>query len=114
MDYGALIVIVIVAVYLAMSIRIGKENERFAVFIFGRFTGFKGPGLVLKMPGGSSKYVRISLGSEVEIQSNELALFESHAMPYKASTSVRAGSMVRIAGFEKTAVQVEAFQQFVV
>lgn len=114
MDYGALIVIVIVAVYLAMGFRIAKENERFAVFILGRFAGFKGPGLVLKMPGGPSKFARIALGSEGEIQSNELALFEGHAMPYKASTSVKAGSKVRITGFEKAAVQVEALQQFVV
>ncbi len=114
MDYGALIVIVIAVVYLAMSIRVAKENERFAVFLLGRFAGFKGPGLVLKMPGGSSKFARIALGSQGEIQSNELALFEGNAMPYKAVTSVRAGAKVRVTGFEKAAVQVESLQQFVV
>lgn len=114
MDYGALIVIIIVAVYLAMSFRVAKENERFAIFIFGRFAGLKGPGLVLKIPGTSSKFARIALSTEGEIQSNELALFEGNPMPYKVSTSVRIGSKVRVTGFEKAAVQVEAIQQFVV
>ena len=114
MDYVSLIILGIVVLYLAMSFRIARENERFAVFVLGRFSGLKGPGLVLKMPGGTAKFARITLGAEGEIQSNELASFGGSAMPYKASASVRAGSKVRVTGFEKAAVQVEALQQFVV
>ena len=114
MNYSALAVIGIAVVYLAFAFRIARENERFAVFILGRFAGFKGPGLVLKMPGGSSKFARVALGAEGEIQSNELASFKGSVMPYKASTPVRAGSKVRVTGFDKTAVQVEAVQQYVV
>ncbi len=47
------LVIGVLVVYLALSIRIANENERFAVFVLGRFAGYKGPGLVLKMPGGT-------------------------------------------------------------
>lgn len=114
MDYGMLIVISILMLYLAMSFRIAKDNERFAVWTLGRFAGFKGPGLVLKMPGGNAQFARITLGAEGLIQSNELALFGDHAIPYQAATSVRAGGKVRITGFEKSAVRVEVLQQVVV
>lgn len=80
----------------------------------GRFAGLKGPGLVFKMPGGPVKFARVSLGVEGEIQSNELALFGGNAMPYTASTPVKAGAKVRVTGFQKAAVQVEALRQVVV
>jgi regulator of protease activity HflC (stomatin/prohibitin superfamily) len=40
----------IVAVILAMSVRILREYERAVMFTLGRFTGVKGPGLILMIP----------------------------------------------------------------
>ena len=114
MDYAPLLIIVIAGVYLASSLRIVGENERFAVYALGLFVGLKGPGLVLKFPGSASKFTRVALGAEGEIQSNELALFGGNPMPYKALAALRAGSKIRVTGFEKAAVLVEAIQQFVV
>ena len=115
MDYVSLIIIgIVVLLYIKMSFRIANENERFAVYALGRFAGLKGPGLVLKMPGGSTRFVRITLGDEGEIHSNELALFAGNVIPYKASAPVKVGSKVRVTGFEKATVQVETLQQFVV
>lgn len=42
--------IVIVAALLAMAIKIFREYERGVIFTLGRFTGVKGPGLVLIIP----------------------------------------------------------------
>ncbi|NLD53850.1 MAG: slipin family protein [Burkholderiaceae bacterium] len=40
----------IVAVILALSVRILREYERAVMFTLGRFTGVKGPGLILMIP----------------------------------------------------------------
>jgi len=114
MDWGFWIFLIIVVAYLLSAIRITQENERFAVYSLGRFAGFKGPGLVLKIPGGSSEFVRIPLGAEGEVQSNEVVLVGSHAMPFTSESSVRAGTKVRVTGFSNAAVKVEAQQKFVV
>ncbi|HMN82572.1 MAG TPA: slipin family protein [Burkholderiaceae bacterium] len=42
--------IVVVAVLLALAIRILREYERAVVFTLGRFTGVRGPGLILLIP----------------------------------------------------------------
>ncbi|MCL4184016.1 MAG: slipin family protein, partial [Burkholderiaceae bacterium] len=43
-------IIVVVAAILAMAIRVLREYERGVVFTLGRFTGVKGPGLILLLP----------------------------------------------------------------
>ena len=43
-------ILVVVLVYLASAIRILREYERAVVFTLGRFTGVKGPGLILIFP----------------------------------------------------------------
>jgi regulator of protease activity HflC (stomatin/prohibitin superfamily) len=45
-----ILVIIIVLVLLALSIRIVKQWERIVVLFLGRFTGIRGPGLVLLIP----------------------------------------------------------------
>ncbi|CAM3945553.1 FtsH protease regulator HflK [Bordetella tumbae] len=46
--YGPVIVLIVVLV--ALSIRILREYERGVIFTLGRFTGVKGPGLILMVP----------------------------------------------------------------
>jgi len=113
MDYGALILLAVAVIYVALSIRIAGENERFAVFMVGRFAGLKGPGLVLKVLGASD-LVRISLGAEGEVQSNELVSIDSRSIPYVANGSVRSGAKVRVSGFEPARLKVEPLQKFLV
>lgn len=113
MDYGALILLTVAVIYVVLSIRIAGENERFAVFMVGRFAGLKGPGLVLKVPGASD-LVRIALGAEGEVQSNALVSIGTRSIPYVAGGSVRSGAKVRVTGFETARVQVEPIQTFLV
>jgi len=114
MEYGALILIAILAVYLAMAFRIANENERFAVFALGRFVGLKGPGLVLRFPGSGYDFHRVALGAEGEVQSNELVLIASRAVPFTSKKAVRSGARVRVCGFDSARVEVEPLQQVVV
>src|SRR5215470_13884660 len=43
-------ILIIVVVFLATAIKILHEYERGVVFTLGRFTGVKGPGLIILMP----------------------------------------------------------------
>ena len=63
MDYVSLFILGVVALYLAMSLRIAGVNERFAVYVLGGFAGLEGPGLALKITGGTAKFARIPLGA---------------------------------------------------
>ena len=48
LTYGVLAVVVVL--FLSSAIRILREYERGVVFTLGRFTGVKGPGLILLTP----------------------------------------------------------------
>jgi regulator of protease activity HflC (stomatin/prohibitin superfamily) len=48
MTYAAFVVLIII--FLASAIRILREYERGVVFTLGRFTGVKGPGLIILIP----------------------------------------------------------------
>ncbi|HVP94332.1 MAG TPA: slipin family protein [Methanoregulaceae archaeon] len=48
--FGILIAIIIILLLLALSIRIVKQWERIVVLFLGKFTGIRGPGLVLIIP----------------------------------------------------------------
>lgn len=45
-----IVVLAIVLVYLATAVRILREYQRAVVFTLGRFSGVKGPGLILVFP----------------------------------------------------------------
>ena len=48
LTYAALALLVII--FLSQAIRILREYERGVVFTLGRFTGVKGPGLIILIP----------------------------------------------------------------
>src|SRR5713101_81263 len=51
LDYRSyLLLVVVVVMFLAAAIRILREYERGIVFTLGRFTGVKGPGLIILIP----------------------------------------------------------------
>jgi hypothetical protein len=114
MDWGLAVVSLILGIYLLLAIRVAKENERFVVFAIGRFAGIKGPGLLFKVPGGAAQWVRVALGAEGEVQSDQLVLVAGHPVPYFSNGSVRAGTKVRVVAFGQFAVVVEPMQQFFV
>lgn len=48
--YGTIAIGVIVLILLAMSVRVVQEYERGVVFFLGRFSGVRGPGLIVLLP----------------------------------------------------------------
>jgi len=70
----ALIVVVFIVIVLAaMSVRIAREYERGVVFRFGRLINLKGPGLFLIIPFGIDRLFKIDLRTiTLEVQPQEV------------------------------------------
>lgn len=58
--FGLVPIVVVLVVLLVSAIKILKEYERGVIFTLGRFTGVKGPGLIIVIPG-IQQMTRISL-----------------------------------------------------
>jgi hypothetical protein len=101
----ALLVLAIIAV--TLGLRIVSDGERFAVYVLGRFSGLKGPGLLWKMPGQTAQWVRLRLGERGEMLGPDMARFGEHDVPVSLESPVRLGSFIRVAGFGKESVRVE-------
>jgi len=93
-------------IVLAASLRVAREHERFAVFTLGRFTGFKGPGLVLHIPG-MQMLCRIAGGDEGTVGSGGVADVSGCPVPVSADASVSPGDRIRIVGFRPDGVRAQ-------
>ena len=51
---------------LTSAIRIVPENTRLSVFRFGRYIGDRGPGIVLLMPFGIDRAIRVDVSDQVQ------------------------------------------------
>ncbi|NVJ53492.1 MAG: slipin family protein [Campylobacteraceae bacterium] len=97
--YAVFIVILIIAA----SIRILKEYERGVVFTLGRFTGVKGPGLILVIPV-IQKMVKTDLRTIVHDVPSQDVISQDNV-----SVKVNAVVYYRIVDSEKAIIQVESF-----
>ena len=90
-----LLVVVIAVAY--QSFKIANENERFAVFLLGRFYKFKGPGLVFKT--NLMKLVRLKVGDRGTVTGPEFVRFGESDVPVPQASEFRVGDAVRILSF---------------
>ncbi|MBK1612209.1 hypothetical protein CKO44_01855 [Rubrivivax gelatinosus] len=98
------LLILIVAV-LAMSVRILREYERGVVFTLGRFTGVKGPGLILLLPV-IQQMVRVDQRTQVlDVPGQDVIS--------RDNVSVRVSAVIyfRVVGPEPSVIQVENYRQ---
>ncbi len=98
-------IIVIVAAILATAIRILREYERGVVFTLGRFTGVKGPGLILLVPY-VQQMVRIDQRTMVLDVPTQDVISQDNV-----SVKVNAVIYFRVVDPQKAVIQVENFQQ---
>lgn len=95
--------IVIVVLVLLSCIRILREYERGVVFTLGRFSGVKGPGLILLIPG-VQQMVRISLRTVVfDVPPQDVISHDN------VSVKVNAVVYFRVVEPEKAVIQVENY-----
>jgi regulator of protease activity HflC (stomatin/prohibitin superfamily) len=95
--------IVILAVILALSVRILREYERAVMFTLGRFTGVKGPGLILMIPY-VQQMVRVDQRTFVlDVPSQDVISRDN------VSVKVNAVIYFRVVEPERSVIQVENF-----
>ena len=88
---------------LALSIRILREYDRGVVFTLGRFTGVKGPGLIILIPG-IQQMVRVDLRTIVlDVPTQDVISHDN------VSVHVNAVVYFRVVDPEKAIIQVEQF-----
>ncbi|PZX36270.1 regulator of protease activity HflC (stomatin/prohibitin superfamily) [Roseinatronobacter thiooxidans] len=105
-DLGFLVVIIVlVLAFLASAIKVLREYERAVVFTLGRYTGTKGPGLILVVPI-VQQVVRMDLRVRVlDVPSQDVISQDN------VSVRVNAVIYFRVVDPEKATIQVENFMQ---
>jgi regulator of protease activity HflC (stomatin/prohibitin superfamily) len=102
---GLTIIVVVALWLLASSIRILREYERGVMFTLGRFTGVKGPGLILMFPI-VQQMVKIDLRTIVhDIPSQDVISHDN------VSVKVSAVLYFRVIDPDKAVIQVENYMQ---
>lgn len=99
--YGVLAIFLIALV--ASAIKILREYERAVIFTLGRFTGVKGPGLIIVIPG-LQQAVRVDMRVKVlDVPSQDVIS--------KDNVSVRVNAVIyfRVLDAERATIQVENF-----
>jgi regulator of protease activity HflC (stomatin/prohibitin superfamily) len=95
--------LILIAVVLAMAIKILREYERAVVFTLGRFTGVKGPGLILLIPF-VQQMVRIDLRLIVhDVPTQDVISHDN------VSVKVNAVIYFRVIDPERAVIQVEDY-----
>lgn len=95
--------VAILIIILASAIRILREYERGVVFTLGRFTGVKGPGLIILIPG-IQKMVRVDMRIIVlDVPTQDVISHDN------VSVHVNAVVYFRVIDPEKAIIQVENF-----
>jgi regulator of protease activity HflC (stomatin/prohibitin superfamily) len=99
------IIVVLVAAIVFSAIRIFREYERGVVFTLGRYTGTKGPGLVLIVPF-VQQVVRVDLRTIVnDVPAQDVISRDN------VSVKVNAVIYFRVVDAEKAIIQVEDFME---
>jgi hypothetical protein len=83
----------------AITMRVAPDHHRFAEFVGGRYTGLKGPGILVRMPSPGAKWLRLRIGDRVEIISTNLAKVGNFHFPVTAESG-DAGAVMRIKAFQ--------------
>jgi len=101
----AVIVVVLAALIFGSAVRILREYERAVIFTLGRYTGTKGPGLVLLVPL-VQQMVRVDLRVIVdEVPSQDVIS--------KDNVSVKVSAVIyyRVIDAERAVIQVETYKE---
>jgi regulator of protease activity HflC (stomatin/prohibitin superfamily) len=98
-------IVVLVIVFLAVAIKILREYQRGVIFTLGRFTGVKGPGLIVLIPF-VQKMVRVDLRTLVlDVPSQDVISRDN------VSVKVNAVIYFRVVDPERATIQVENYMQ---
>ena len=99
------LIVLLLAGFLVASVRVLREYERGVMFTLGRFTGVRGPGLILLIPL-AQQMVRVDLRTVVlDVPSQDVISRDN------VSVKVNAVLYFRVVDPDKAIIQVENFMQ---
>lgn len=99
------VILILILFFVSSSVRVMREYQRAVVFTFGRFTGVKGPGLILLVPY-VQQMVRIDLRTVVlDVPSQDIISRDN------VSVKVSAVLYFRVVDADKAVIQIENFSQ---
>ncbi|XPV69663.1 MAG: slipin family protein [Halarcobacter sp.] len=102
-SYTLIYIVAFIVAILILSIKILREYERGIVFTLGRFTGVKGPGIIILIPG-IQQMVRVDLRTIVlDVPTQDVISHDN------VSVHVNAVVYFRVIDPEKAIIQVENF-----
>lgn len=102
-NFGLLILLIAIVVILVNTLKILREYQRGVIFTLGRFTGVKGPGLVIVIPG-LQQMVRVDLRVvTMDVPSQDVISRDN------VSVSVNAVVYFRVVSPDKAIIQVERY-----
>lgn len=103
LNFGLIVLVIIIAVILLNTLKILREYQRGVVFTLGRFTGVKGPGLIIVIPG-LQQLVRVDLRViTMDVPSQDVISRDN------VSVSVNAVIYFRVVAPDKAIIQVERY-----
>lgn len=93
------IIFIVVFIIFAKGFKILRDQERFAIFVLGRFQKFKGPELIFKWSDTEAKWIKVSVGDWGEVLTPGWVRIQNQDLPFKSNSSIHVGNFVRILGF---------------
>jgi hypothetical protein len=100
-----IVVILVLLVFFLKRLFVVGEHERMAINALGRFTGFKGPGLLFKI-SGVEQWHRVAVGDRGEVLAAGVVRINGTDLPVEDQSVAVPGELVRVVGFTQSAVQV--------
>ncbi|OPX99623.1 MAG: hypothetical protein A4E62_02571 [Syntrophorhabdus sp. PtaU1.Bin002] len=100
-----LLLIILIIMFLAMSLRMASEYQRFVLFRLGRYSGLKGPGLALFIPI-IDRFFPISVGDQGQLSDDGIGKFGEIKVPVDHNEKVHTGSIIKVNGFLNNKIQV--------
>jgi hypothetical protein len=99
-------VVLALAVVVVAVVRIVPDQGRYAVIQAGVFIELKGPGLHVKLPGRSQKWVRVSVGDKADMIDLHLAAVNGVNVPIESEIGEASATGMRVSGFRGNRVLV--------
>ena len=105
MPYALIVIVILAAIVLFAAIKVLNEYERGVVFTLGRFTGVKGPGLILLIP-----FVQVMQRVDLRTRVQDVP---SQDVISRDNVSVKVNAVIyfRIIDPERAIIQVERFME---
>ena len=98
-DPAFLTTVLVLALIVVAVVRIVPDRSRYAIFREGRFVELKGPGLLVKLPGRSDKWVRLSVDDQADMIDRHLAAINGVNVPIETEENETSGTGMRVSGF---------------